>query len=68
MLHKFQYSGGRKVDLAYPPSPLTASQKQSWELETDNEPKWELGAGKAFCILHEPNWELELLSFDYKSN
>ena len=33
MLHKFQYSGGRKVDLAYPPPPLTANRKQSWELE-----------------------------------
>ena len=45
MLHKFQYSGGRKVDLAYPPPPLTASQKQSWELETKNAKKLELGAG-----------------------
>ena len=51
MLHKFQYSGGRKVDLAYPPPPLTANRKQSWELEND----------------HEPKWELELLSFGYKS-
>jgi hypothetical protein len=46
----FQYSGDRKVDLAYPPPALTANRKQSWELETD----------------HEPKWELELLSWLYK--
>ncbi len=47
----FQYSGDRKVDLAYPPPALTANQSGSWELETDHEPKWELGCEKAFLSI-----------------
>jgi hypothetical protein len=58
----FQYSGDRKVDLAYPPPALTANRKRSWELENDQEPKWELDLETD----NEPKWELELLSCLYK--